>query len=132
VLSTAPRLLNLASLSSLASVHGVIGNAGRLARFATLPDFARVACSRSLFFARRFHSLALAITLGRLETLLYCGGPLRWRGLTCPAILRGLPVLLLLAPLAEPLATLFALFFPEWAGSWVLPIWALDAPAPFI
>ena len=67
MLSTAPRLLNLASLSSLASVHGVIGNAGRLARFATLPDFARVACSRSLFFARGFAALLLPSLLVALR-----------------------------------------------------------------
>jgi hypothetical protein len=120
VFSTAPRLLNLASLSRLASVHGVIGNAGRPARFATLPDFGRVVVLAVFSLPAGFTALLLPLLLVALRGFFIVVVPSAGADLPALAILRGLLVLLLLA-LAEPLATLSALFFPEPAGSCVLP-----------
>jgi hypothetical protein len=81
-----------------------------------------------------FTALLLPSLLVALRGFFIAVVPSAGADLPALAILRGLPVLLLLAPLAEPLATLSALFFPERAGSCVLPTFfgALDALAPFI
>ena len=80
-----------------------------------------------------FTALLLPSLLFALRGFVIAAVPSAGADLATLAILRGLLVLLLLA-LAEPLATLSALFFPEPAGSCVLPtfFWALDALAPFI
>ena len=74
-----------------------------------------------------FTALLLSSLLVALRGFFIAVVPSAGADLPTLAILRGLLVLLLLAPLAEPLATLSALFFPERAGSCVLPTLALDA-----
>ena len=80
-----------------------------------------------------FTALLLPSLLLALRGFVIAVVPSAGADLATLAILRGLLVLLLLAPLAELLATLSALFFAERAGSCVLaPFWALDALAPSV